>query len=251
MTALLQVKGLKVQVEDNEILHGLDLTVNAGEVHAIMGPNGSGKSTLMKGITGALKPLGGRIVREGAIAYLPQGAEIDKSFPATVSELVSLGLWPRRGAFGRLDAADRRQVSAALDAVGLDGFARRPLDTLSGGQFQRALFARLLLMDAPIVLLDEPFAAVDEKTVHDLVALIARWHGEGRTVVAVLHDLGLVRRHFPETLLLAREAVAWGDTAVALRPAALQRARAMPEAWDESAPWHDDGAAHAHAEAHR
>lgn len=251
MSAAIRLDDLTLGYDGHPAVHHVSGSFATGSLTAVVGPNGSGKSTLMKGITGALKPLGGRIVREGAIAYLPQGAEIDKSFPATVSELVSLGLWPRRGAFGRLDAADRRQVSAALDAVGLDGFARRPLDTLSGGQFQRALFARLLLMDAPIVLLDEPFAAVDEKTVHDLVALIARWHGEGRTVVAVLHDLGLVRRHFPETLLLAREAVAWGDTAVALRPAALQRARAMPEAWDESAPWHDDGAAHAHAEAHR
>ncbi len=250
MSAAIRLDDLTLGYDGHPAVHHVSGSFAAGSLTAIVGPNGSGKSTLMKGITGVLKPLGGRIARDGAIAYLPQGAEIDKSFPATVSELVALGLWPRRGVFGGFGAEDRRQVSAALDAVGLDGFARRPLDTLSGGQFQRALFARLLLVDAPIVLLDEPFAAVDEKTVRDLVALIARWHAEGRTVIAVLHDLALVRRHFPEALLLAREAVAWGSTPVALLSENLQRARAMPEAWDETAPWHDDDAGqHAHAEA--
>lgn len=135
---------------------------------------------------------------------------------------------------------------AALHAVGLDGFAKRPIDTLSGGQMQRALFARAPLQDAPVAPLDEPFTAIDEKTVHDLMHLVGHWHVEGRTVIAVLHDLELVRRHFPYTLLLAREPVAGSRTAVALKPENLQRARAMPEAWDEHAPWHEDGQ-HDHA----
>jgi zinc/manganese transport system ATP-binding protein len=138
-------------------------------------------------------------------------------------------------------------MAAALHAVGLDGFSTRPLDTLSGGQMQRALFARVILQDAPVVLLDEPFAAIDDRTVGDLMHLVDHWHREGRTVVAVLHDIELVRRHFPQTLLLAREPIAWGATAVALRPENLQRARAMPEAWDERAPWHDhDHEEHVH-----
>lgn len=112
---------------------------------------------------------------------------------------------------------------------------------------QRALFARVLLQDAPIVLLDEPFAAIDESTVRDLLHLVGHWHQEGRTVIAVLHDLELVRRHFPETLLLAREPIAWGATYSTLSAENLQRARGMPEAWDEDAPWHEAGA-HQHAE---
>ena len=151
-----------------------------------------------------------------------------------------------RGAFGGFTADDRERLQSALHAVGLDGFARRPIDTLSGGQLQRALFARVLLQDAPIVLLDEPFTAIDEKTVHDLMHLVGHWHEEGRTVIAVLHDIDFVRRHFPETLLLAREPLAWGRTALTLKPENLERARSMPEAWDEHAPWHDNG--HSHAE---
>ena len=120
------------------------------------------------------------------------------------------------GLFAAIDGADRAQIDAALERVGLAGFARRPIDTLSGGQMQRALFARVLLQDAPLMLLDEPFTAIDERTVGDLMALVDQWHGEGRTVIAVLHDIELVRRHFPQTLLMAREPVGWGPTAEVL-----------------------------------
>jgi zinc/manganese transport system ATP-binding protein len=106
---------------------------------------------------------------------------------------------------------------------------------LSGGQFQRVLFARLLLQDAAIILLDEPFRAVDTKTVDDLVRLIHRWHGEGRTVIAALHDLDQVREHFAKTLLLAREVVAWGPTKQVLTAKNLAKSRQLTEAWDEHA----------------
>jgi zinc/manganese transport system ATP-binding protein len=115
------------------------------------------------------------------------------------------------------------------------GFERRPIDTLSVGQFQRVLFARLLLQDADLVLLDEPFAAIDAKTVGDLMEVIRRWHAEKRTVVAVLHDLDQVRRDFPNTLLLARGLVDAGPTQRVLSAENLLRARAMAEAWDEHA----------------
>jgi zinc/manganese transport system ATP-binding protein len=242
VSAAIRLDDLTLGYDGHPAVHHLNGAFAAGSLTAIVGPNGSGKSTLLKGIMGWLTPLGGKILRSGEVAYLPQAAEIDKSFPATVNELVGLGLWKRRGVFGGLDATDRERIAMALHAVGLDGFARRPIDTLSGGQMQRALFARVLLQDAPIVLLDEPFTAIDERTVHDLIHLVAHWHQEGRTVVAVLHDLELVRRHFPETLLLAREPIAWGRTPIALKPDNLQRARGMPEAWDEHAPWHDPGA---------
>ena len=245
MSAAIRLEDLTLGYDGHPAVHHLTGSFAAGSLTAVVGPNGSGKSTLLKGIMGTLPPLGGLIECMGDIAYLPQSAEIDKSFPATVNELIGLGLWKRRGAFGGLDAADRERMAAALHAVGLDGFAGRPIDTVSGGQLQRALFARVLLQDAPVVLLDEPFTAVDEKTVIDLMHVVGHWHEEGRTVIAVLHDLELVRRHFPETLLLAREPVAWGRSPVALKPDNLARARGMPEAWDEHAPWHED--AHNHA----
>jgi zinc/manganese transport system ATP-binding protein len=223
----------------------------------VVGANGSGKSTLMKGIVGVLKPMAGAIaVAPGVrIAYLPQQSELDRSFPARVVDLVSLGLWSRRGLLGRHTAQDRAAVGRALTAVGLEGFEARPIDTLSGGQLQRALFARVLVQDADLILLDEPFNAVDAKTVGDLVALIKRWHGEERTVMVVVHDLELVRENFPETLLLARQPVAWGETREALRPENLLRARRFHEAWEENAPWcgpeeHMPGTADGHAHGH-
>jgi len=114
----------------------------------------------------------------------------------------------------------------------MTGLEARPIGALSGGQMQRLLFARLLLQDANIVLLDEPFAAIDSKTAADLIDLIRRWHGERRTVITVSHDLSEVKEVFPEALLLARELVAHGPTAEVLTPANLNRARALCEAYD-------------------
>ncbi|MGL4490901.1 MAG: metal ABC transporter ATP-binding protein, partial [Rhizobiaceae bacterium] len=147
--------------------------------------------------------------------------------------------WSRRGLLGRITGADRKIITDALEAVGLSGFETRPIDTLSGGQLQRALFARVLCQDADLILLDEPFNAVDTKTVGDLIALIQHWHHEKRTIMVVAHDVALVREHFPQTLLLARQEIAWGATGAALTPDNLARARRFTEAWNENAPWCD------------
>ena len=220
-------------------VHHLSGRLDCGELLAVLGPNGSGKSTLIKCIAGLLKPMGGacEVAPDMRIAYLPQQSDIDRSFPARVVDLVSLGLWPQRGLLGRHRAQDRRNVAEALEAVGLEGFSRRPVDSLSGGQFQRALFARVLVQKADLILLDEPFNAIDTKTVRDLVTLIAQWHAEGRTVITVAHDLDLVRAHFPKALLLAREPVAWGATDQVVSAANMARVRQFQDAWDENAPW--------------
>jgi zinc/manganese transport system ATP-binding protein len=126
-------------------------------------------------------------------------------------------------------------VQAAIEAVGLTGFEPRPIGTMSGGQMQRVLFARLLLQDARVIVLDEPFNAIDAKTSADLLALVRRWHSEQRTVLAALHDLELVKANFPETLLLARETVAWGATRDVLTAENMIKARRMCEAFDEQA----------------
>ena len=220
-------------------VHHLDGALARGSLTAVVGPNGAGKSTLLKGIVGTLSPLRGRIeMADGPktrIAYLPQAADLDRSFPLAVYDLVAMGLWGRSGLFGGIGRGDRGRVAEAIAAVGLTGFERRPIGTLSGGQMQRALFARLLLQDAAVILLDEPFTAIDAKTVADLLDLVRRWHDEARTVVAVLHDLDVVKRVFPQTLLIAREPVAWGDTGEVLSAANLLRARRMVEAHDPHA----------------
>jgi len=114
--------------------------------------------------------------------------------------------------------------------------------SLSSGQFQRVLFARMLVQQADLILLDEPFNAMDSRTTAALLDLIHQWHAQGQTVIAVLHDDAQVREHFPQTLMLARELVAWGDTAQVLTDPYLQRARALAEAWDDQAEiCHADG----------
>lgn len=239
MTAVLQFRDVTLGYERHPAVHHLEGTVNGGALLAVVGPNGAGKSTLFKGIVGLLKPLAGQIdltnLRTRDIAYLPQIAEIDRSFPIAVYDIVAMGLWRKVGLFGGIGGGDREKVQAAIASVGLTGFEQRPIATLSGGQMQRALFARLLLEDARLIVLDEPFAAIDSKSADDLLAIVRRWHHENRTVLAALHDLELVKASFPEALLLAREPVAWGPSANVLTPENLLKARHMCEAFDEKA----------------
>lgn len=230
-------------------VHHLDGIIPAGALLALVGPNGAGKSTLLKGIVGEIRCLEGRILRPDAadaIAYLPQAGEIDRGFPLSVLDLVAMGRWHRLGPW-RSARPDRGALIDALAAVGLLGFEDRLIGTLSGGQFQRALFARLIVQDARIILLDEPFTGIDGRTTADLVALIRNWHTQGRTIVAALHDMHQVREHFPTTLLLAREPVAWGETGTVLTRANLARAQALSEAWDEDAAICGRGDGHGHA----
>jgi zinc/manganese transport system ATP-binding protein len=182
--------------------------------------------------TGAIEIVG---ARRDQIAFMPQLAAIDRTVPITATDVLALGWWRHAGAARTIAGGFAGAAAAALETVGLGGFERRLVRSLSAGQLQRLLFARLLVQDATLIILDEPFNAMDARTVDDLVRLLARWHAEGRTVVCVLHDLDLVRTHFPLALLLARECVAWGPTAEALHPANLLRARAMVEAWSTGA----------------
>jgi zinc/manganese transport system ATP-binding protein len=152
-----------------------------------------------------------------------------------VFDFVSTGFWARLGIFGGVGFAERGRIAQALDTVGLTGFEQRPIGTLSGGQMQRALFARLLLQEAKVVLLDEPFTAIDEATVRDLIRLVVRWQAEGRTIVTVLHDLDLARAHFPNAILLARECIAWGETRKVLTPDNFHRAKRLSAAPDPHA----------------
>jgi zinc/manganese transport system ATP-binding protein len=227
-----------VTYQRHPALHHLSGHFDVGSMTAVVGPNGAGKTTLLRALAGDLLLQSGRI--EGLagqrMAWLPQHSEIDRSFPISVREMVMHGLWHRLGAWGWRKTSHREACNQALAAVGLTGMEQRSIDTLSGGQLQRALFARLILEDAAVILLDEPFAAVDEPTSADLLRLIAQWQRAGKTVITVLHDLRLVREHFPQTLLLARQAVAWGPTAQVLTEANWLRAQHMREPFDEHAP---------------
>ncbi|EIJ33608.1 metal ABC transporter ATP-binding protein [Thiothrix nivea] len=204
----------------HKVIQHLNMSIPHGALLAVVGANGAGKSTLFKALMGELKPLGGSIHLHGVglreLAYLPQRAALEQNFPIDVHDCVAMGLWRQVGAFGAVSATQESRIAAALASVGLDGMRHVPLSRLSGGQMQRALFARLLLQDAPVILLDEPFNAIDEKTIQDLLALIQQWHQQGRTVLAVLHDRERVRRHFPTALLLAEGQTRYGATAKVL-----------------------------------
>ena len=246
MTGMIELEDVTLGYERHPAVHHLRGRFAAGAT-AVIGPNGGGKSTLLKGVMGLLRPLDGRIAVHGIdrrdIAYLPQQAEIDADFPISVLDTVLLGHWRRVGPFRPLTASLRVGAARALAAVGLEGFEARPIGSLSAGQRQRVLFARVLLADSSIILLDEPFTAIDHRTTIDLLDLVLRWGAEGRTVIAVLHDHDQVRRHFPNTLMLAREAIGWGPTSEVLTAANLLKARAMSEAWDEAAHLCQRGAA--------
>ena len=234
MTYALRFQDLTLGYDRHPAVLRLRGDIAEGSLTAIVGPNGAGKSTVLKGVTGSLRPLAGRIafgaIARNGIAYLPQQSDVDRSFPIAVADLVAMGLWQEIGGFWGLRTVHRARVAEAISAVGLEGFERRPIGSLSGGQMQRALFARLLLQDARLVLLDEPFTAVDAGTMADLIGVVRRWHGEGRTVLVALHDFETVRAHFPRTLMLARELVAHGPTAQVLTAENQFRARQMCEA---------------------
>ena len=237
----ISLTGLTVAYDRGPAVRNVTGRFAPGSMTAVVGPNGAGKSTLVKAIAGVMAPGAGRVERGSLSAhqlgYLPQAADIDRSFPLSVADTVLLGAWSRLGALRGVDAGTARQAQGALAAVGLAGMERRPVGALSAGQFQRVLFARLLMQDAPVILLDEPFNAIDDRTTQDLLGLLRRWHGAGRTIIAVLHDLDQVRASFPDTLLIARDTIAWGPTATVLTEANLQRARHAAAAWDD-APWH-------------
>ena len=241
MTAQLQFRNLTLGYDRHPAVHHLDGAVRIGSLTAVVGPNGAGKSTLFKGVVGVIKPLAGRIERNGVrpqdIAYLPQVAEIDRTFPDQRLRHGGDGLVARAKACSAASApSDRDTVEGAIAAVGLTGFEPRPIGTLSGGQMQRMLFARLLLQDARVIVLDEPFNAIDAKTSRRsagtgaALAFASSAPCWPRCTISML-----VKANFPETLLLAREPVAWGATADVLTPDNMLKARRMCEAFDEQA----------------
>jgi zinc/manganese transport system ATP-binding protein len=214
----IELRDVSVRYGRRVALAGVSGRFASGSLTAVVGANGAGKSTLLAAVAGTVRLSAGTVRRNphARLAYLPQAAAIDRDFPLTVRELIALGLWRDLGAFRAPGVAEKTRTTEAAATVGLESRLSRRIGELSVGEFQRALFARLILQDAAVVLLDEPFAAVDAHTTSLLLAQVTRWHEEGRTVIAVLHDLDLVRANFPSTLVLAGERVSWGLTEMAL-----------------------------------
>src|SRR2546423_4647396 len=199
MAAQLKFKNVTLGYDRHPAVHHLSGDVASGALLAVVGPNGAGKSTLFRGLAGILKPLSGSIDLGGLdirdIAYLPQTVDIDRSFPISVFDFVGTGLWRMTGFFGGMGKRERDRIAQALAAVGLNGFENRNIGTLSGGQMQRMLFARVLLQDARLIVLDEPFNAIDTKTSADLLAVTKTWHDEKSTGLGGVHRKELGPAH--------------------------------------------------------
>ncbi|MRS14042.1 ATP-binding cassette domain-containing protein [Enterobacteriaceae bacterium RIT691] len=190
-------------------------TIASGSLTAIVGINGCGKSTLLKTLAGFIPPVSGKVhwpAGRPVIGWLAQRHALESQFPLTVQDVVSQGAWPKVSLLRSLKGETRRKISAALERVGLSSLRNEPIESLSGGQFQRMLFARVLVQQAPLVMLDEPFTGIDEATTQVLMDVILEMYRDGQTILAVLHDNQRVARHFPETLLLASQHAHWGET---------------------------------------
>ncbi len=231
----LACENVTISYHRHPVVHHLSCAFNFGTTTAIVGPNGAGKSTLLKAILGEIKPESGRVILEGLnrsdIAYLPQVTEIDASLPLTVEDVVLLGCWYQIGLFQKTTKKDNERIDECLEQVGLSGFKRRYINELSRGQLQRVLVARIIMQQAKVIILDEPFNAMDMQTTDDLLQLIKNWQQNGKTIIAVLHDLQQVARTFEYTLLIAKELIAYDKTSLVLKRTNLAKAYANNFVW--------------------
>lgn len=205
ITAMIVLDNLCIGYDGEAIAPPVDGRITRGNLMAIVGANGCGKSTLLKTLAGFIPPVSGKVrwqVRRPVIGWLAQRQELDQQFPLTVQDVVSQGAWPRLSLLYGMGPGIRKRIATALERVGLLSLAKASINTLSGGQFQRMLFARILVQQAPLVMLDEPFTGVDETTTEMLMSLILDMQRHGQTVLAVLHDSEKVARFFPQVLEL-------------------------------------------------
>jgi zinc/manganese transport system ATP-binding protein len=225
---MINIINLCVNYKDSCALDGVSTKIKKGDLVAVVGANGAGKSTLLKSIMGQLKPSSGHVdlgqLSPKDIAYLPQSHQIDRKFPITVREFVSAGAWQRTGFWRVFSQTEKVSLQQALSKVNLIGVEERQISTLSGGQFQRMLFARMLMQDAEIILLDEPFAAIDAQTTVDLMDVIHNCQTQGKTIITVIHDLALVNRFFPKVILLAKHLIGSGKTKLIMTGENLSKA---------------------------
>jgi manganese/zinc/iron transport system ATP- binding protein len=227
----IQVEDLTVAYGESPVLWDVDLEIPAGTLTAIVGPNGAGKTTLIRSVLGLVRTAAGRAVVLGRpydeqrrlVAYVPQRGSVDWDFPTSVLDVVLMGRYGRLGWFRRPGRGDREAALAALSRVGMADFARRQISQLSGGQQQRVFLARALVQDAEVYLMDEPFQGVDATTERAIVEILRAIAAQGKTVVAVHHDLQTVPEYFDHVVLLNVRKIASGPVAEAFTEENLRR----------------------------
>ncbi len=230
--AALAVTGLTVSYAALPVVEGIAARFPKGSMTAIIGPNGAGKSTLLKAALGLVPAVTGEVRAFGQpvakamprIAYVPQRAAVDWEFPARVIDVVQMGLYRKTGLLGRITPALKAQAMDCLSRLGMSDFAQRQIGALSGGQQQRVFLARALAQEADLMILDEPFAGVDAATESAIIAVLHGLRAEGKTVIAVHHDLATVAAYFDRVLLLNRRVIAEGPTATTFRRATVAEA---------------------------
>lgn len=209
----LQIEDLSVAYEGLAVLWHVTAAIPQGAIVGVLGPNGAGKSTLLKAAMGLIRPISGRVTTHGKkIAYIPQRNTVDWDFPITVSEVVAMGAFAKRGVFGRIKPDDKKKIDKAMQELGLLSLADRQISELSGGQQQKVFLARALVQDADIYLMDEPFAGVDLATEKAIIEMLRSLKKQGKTLVLVHHDLYSVEEYFDWILLLNKTLVAQGPT---------------------------------------
>jgi len=208
----ISVSGLTVRWDGVDVLNDINLAVPAGEFLGLVGPNGGGKSVLIKTLLGLIPSCSGRVrllggaperTRQGA-GYVPQYAAFRRDFPISVQEVVLTGRLGRLNAWLGYSRHDRAIVQRCLADTEIEGLARRPLASLSGGELQRVLIARALACEPEIIFLDEPTANVDPRVERDLFQLL-RDLNRRMTVVVVSHDLAFVTDYAHRVACLNRE----------------------------------------------
>ncbi len=227
----LSLQGLTVAYDHKPVLWDVDLQVPAGVLMGVVGPNGAGKSTLLKAVLGILSPLAGSIqvfgqphsMQRKQIGYVPQRSSVDWDFPTTVLDLVMMGTYGRLGWLRRPGAAERDAACHALERVEMADLADRQIGELSGGQQHRAFLARAFVQDAPLLLMDEPFAGVDATTEQTLVDLMRELRQQGKTLVVVHHDLTTVTEYFDQVTLLNRKVIGAGHVSTTFRTELLEK----------------------------
>ncbi|MFV0435388.1 MAG: ABC transporter ATP-binding protein [Leucobacter sp.] len=224
----------------NEILHGVDVEVLEGELTVIVGPNACGKSTLLGALARMLKPTSGRATLDGRalgdfhpkalarqLGLLPQTPVAPEGI--TVSDLVARGRYPHQSLLRQWSPADERAVAEALEAANVSNLAERRIEELSGGQRQRVWIAMALAQESSILLLDEPTSFLDISHQIEVLDLARRLQREGRTVVAVLHELNLAFRYATHLIVMRDgEIIDRGDPSKIVTPELIERAYDLP-----------------------
>jgi len=218
-----EVENLSFSYGGDRVLEDVTFSLERGRFMAVMGPNGCGKSTLTKILIGILPGASGKVRVFGKdpaesptevqrmVGYMPQREHISKNMPITVRDVVLMGRLARKGIISTASRRDMKAAKKALEVVGAGSLWKKRFTELSGGQQQKVILARALAVEADMLILDEPFAAMDVRSQQRVLEIISQMRDSGTTVIMVLHDVNQALHHLDRVLLLNRRAIGFGD----------------------------------------